>query len=50
MGLHFFQALLPSAQHHYVLVALYLESCVTIACKLAENVHYVETVERIEIK
>jgi phosphate transport system protein len=35
---------------HYILVARYLERCGDHACKIAENVHYMETGERIEIK
>jgi phosphate transport system protein len=34
---------------HYILVARYLERCADHACKIAENVHYMETGERIEI-
>ena len=35
---------------HYILVARYLERCADHACKIAENVHYMETGERVEIK
>jgi phosphate transport system protein len=35
---------------HYILIARYLERCADHACKIAENVHYMETGERIEIK
>jgi phosphate transport system protein len=35
---------------YYILVARYLERCGDHACKIAENVHYMETGERIEIK
>ncbi len=35
---------------HYIMVARYLERCADHACKVAENVHYMETGERIEIK
>ena len=35
---------------HYIMVARYLERCADRACKIAENVHYMETGERIEIK
>jgi phosphate transport system protein len=35
---------------HYILVARYLERCGDHACKIAENIHYMETGERIEIK
>ena len=35
---------------HYIMVARYLERCGDHACKIAENVHYMETGERIEIK
>jgi phosphate transport system protein len=34
---------------HYIMVARYLERCADHACKMAENVHYMETGERIEI-
>ena len=34
---------------HYIMVARYLERCSDHACKIAENVHYMETGERIEI-
>jgi len=34
---------------HYIMVARYLERCADHACKIAENVHYLETGERIEI-
>lgn len=35
---------------NYILVARYLERCADHACKIAENVHYMQTGERIEIK
>jgi len=35
---------------HYIMVARYLERCGDHACKIAENVHYMETGERVEIK
>jgi phosphate transport system protein len=35
---------------HYILISRYLERCADHACKIAENVHYMETGERIEIK
>jgi phosphate transport system protein len=35
---------------HYIMVARYLERCADHACKIAENVDYMETGERIEIK
>jgi len=35
---------------HYIMVARYLERCADHACKIAENVHYMQTGERIEIK
>jgi phosphate transport system protein len=35
---------------YYIMVARYLERCADHACKIAENVHYMETGERIEIK
>ena len=35
---------------HYIMVARYLERCADHACTIAENVHYRETGERIEIK
>ena len=35
---------------HYIMVARYLERCADHACKIAENVHYMETGERIEIR
>ena len=35
---------------HYILIARYLERCADHACKIAENVNYMETGERIEIK
>jgi phosphate transport system protein len=35
---------------HYILIARYLERCGDHACKIAENVYYMETGERIEIK
>lgn len=34
---------------HYIMVARYLERCADHACMIAENVHYMETGERIEI-
>ncbi len=34
---------------HYIMVARYLERCADHACKIAENVHYMETGERVEI-
>ena len=34
---------------HYIIVARYLERCADHACKIAENVHYMQTGERIEI-
>jgi phosphate transport system protein len=34
---------------NYILVARYLERCADHACKIAENVHYMNTGERIEI-
>jgi len=34
---------------HYIMVARYLERCADHACKIAENVHYMETGERMEI-
>ncbi len=34
---------------HYIMVARYLERCADHACKIAENVQYMETGERIEI-
>jgi len=34
---------------HYIMVARYLERCADHACKIAENVHYMSTGERIEI-
>jgi phosphate transport system protein len=34
---------------YYILVARYLERCADHACKIAENVHYMHTGERIEI-
>jgi len=35
---------------YYIIIARYLERCADHACKMAENVHYMETGERIEIK
>ena len=35
---------------HYIMVAQYLERCADHACKIAENVHSMETGERTEIK
>jgi phosphate transport system protein len=34
---------------HYIMAARYLERCADHACKIAENVHYMNTGERIEI-
>jgi len=34
---------------HYIMVARYLERCADHSCKIAENVHYMHTGERIEI-
>ena len=34
---------------HYIMVARYLERCADHSCKIAENVHYMQTGERIEI-
>ncbi len=34
---------------HYIMVARYLERCADHACKIAENVHYMQTGERVEI-
>ena len=34
---------------NYILVARYLERCADHSCKIAENVHYMHTGERIEI-
>lgn len=34
---------------HYIMVARYLERCADHACKIAENVHYMHTGERVEI-
>ena len=34
---------------YYILIARYLERCADHACKIAENVHYLQTGERIEI-
>ncbi|MEN6443682.1 MAG: phosphate signaling complex protein PhoU [Methanoregula sp.] len=34
---------------HYIMVARYLERCADHACKIAENVHYMQTGERLEI-
>jgi len=34
---------------HYIMAARYLERCADHACKIAENVHYMQTGERIEI-
>jgi phosphate transport system protein len=34
---------------HYIMVSRYLERCGDHACKIAENVHYMVTGERIEI-
>jgi phosphate transport system protein len=34
---------------NYILVARYLERCADHACKIAENVQYMHTGERIEI-
>lgn len=35
---------------YYIIIARYLERCADHACKMSENVHYMETGERIEIK
>jgi phosphate transport system protein len=35
---------------HSIMVTRYLERCTHHACKIAENVYYMETGERIEIK
>jgi phosphate transport system protein len=35
---------------HYIMVARYLERCADHACRIAENVHYMHTGERIEIR
>lgn len=34
---------------HYIMVARYLERCADHACSVAENVHYMQTGERIDI-
>lgn len=34
---------------HYIMVARYLERCADHACKIAENIQYMETGERVEI-
>ena len=34
---------------HYIMVARYLERCADHSCRIAENVHYMHTGERIEI-
>jgi len=34
---------------HYIMVARYLERCADHACKIAENVQYMETGERVDI-
>lgn len=34
---------------HYIMVARYLERCADHACKIAENVQYMETGKRVEI-
>lgn len=34
---------------YYIMVARYLERCADHACKIAENVHYMHTGERVEI-
>ena len=34
---------------HYIMAARYLERCADHSCKIAENVHYMHTGERIEI-
>ena len=34
---------------HYIMVARYLERCADHACRIAENVHYMHTGERVEI-
>lgn len=35
---------------YYIIIARYLERCADHACKIAENVQYMETGERVEIK
>ena len=35
---------------YYIIIARYLERCADHACKIAENVYYMETGERVEIK
>jgi phosphate transport system protein len=35
---------------YYIIIARYLERCADHACKMAENIHYMETGDRIEIK
>jgi phosphate transport system protein len=35
---------------YYIIIARYLERCADHACKIAENVWYMETGERVEIK
>lgn len=35
---------------YYIILARYLERCADHACKIAENVQYMETGERVEIK
>jgi phosphate transport system protein len=35
---------------YYIMVARYLERCADHACRMAENVHYMQKGERIEIK
>jgi len=35
---------------YYIIIARYLERCADHSCKIAENVQYMETGERIEIK
>lgn len=34
---------------HYIMVARYLERCADHSCRIAENVHYMHTGERIEV-
>jgi phosphate transport system protein len=34
---------------HYIMIARYLERCADHACKIAENVQYMDTGERFEI-
>jgi phosphate transport system protein len=35
---------------YYIIIARYLERCADHACKIAENVYYLETGDRVEIK